>query len=195
MVGRLVLVVLAGVSIAPAAASAAEPERPALTLQLGKPVGGGGDWGAGTLSGSAALDLPLSPYLSAAFIAGTSRGMAEAVEHTQARLDSTYVVAGLRYLSETENGARIYVLGAVGALRAQSREEFTYWETTVESYSTTGSTALFAAGVIVAIPRSRCSFVGEVSYLLPRTGAPGSVGGEVPTQLSLTAGLRVALGR
>jgi len=193
--GRLLLVVLAGVGLAAAVAGAAEPERSALTLELGKPIAGGGDWGAGTVSGGATLDLPLSPYLSAAIVAGTARGTTLAVEHTQARLDSTYVVAGLRYLSEEQGGARIYVLGAIGALYAQSREEFTYWGTTVETYSNTGATALVAFGVLVAIPRSRCSVVGEVTYLLPRTGVPGTVGGEVPTQLSLTAGLRIALGR
>jgi len=190
------LIVPAVVLLASVAASAAEPERPSLTLELGKPIAAGEPWHAGSLSGNVCLDLPFSPHLATVFAVGTVRGVIEDVEHDTVEIDSAYLVAGVRYTSDAADGARIYVLGAVGALRAGVRDDFTYGDWRTVSYdSTTGSTALLAFGAIVSIPRSRCSFVGEVSYLVPRTGAPGGLGGEVPTQLILSAGLRIAFGR
>jgi len=188
------LIVPAVVLLASVAASAAEPERPSLTLELGKPIAAGEPWHAGSLSGNVCLDLPFSPHLATVFAVGTVRGVIEDVEHDTVEIDSAYLVAGVRYTSDAADGARIYVLGAVGALRARSRDEFTYGDSrTVTDDSAIGATAQLAAGVIVAIPRSRFAIGGELSFLAPSTSAPGGLGGRVPGQLLLTAGARITL--
>ena len=196
MPGRWFLLGAACLCFGSAVCVAAEPERPALTLQLAKPIGGGGDWAGGALSGSAALDLPRAANLSVAVVLGTVRGLGQGSGHSGYEIDSTYLAAGLRYMSPVERGARMYLLGAVGLLHARLRDEFSYWDSSSVSYdSSLGATALLAFGVIASVPGSRCSFVAEAAYLAPAADAPGNVGGRVPTQLTLGGGLRVALGR
>ena len=192
------LIVLAVTSVAVTGAIAAEPDRPALTVLLGLPVAVDGRWDGGSLSGSAGFDRPLSARLAAVFIAGAARGIAVDLPHEEAEANSTYLVAGLRATAHPEDTTRLYLLAALGLLRADLREQVSGYplpETLLVRSSSTGTTALFAAGAIAAIPRSRCSVVLEASYLVPWTSAPGHVGGKVPSPLLATAGLRIALGR
>ncbi len=195
---RLVLAVLAATSIVVNAAAGTAEDRAALTLLLGRPWVGDGHWGAGTLSGSACLDRSLASRLAAVFIAGTARGIATGISHEGVELDSTYFVAGVRFTSHPEDRVRLYLLAALGVLRADSRESTSGWPgegSSVVRESRTGTTAVVATGVVVSIPHSRYSVVCEASYLFPQTEAPAGFSGSVPAQLLASVGLRVALGR
>ncbi len=186
-------------TVAAAAACAAEPDRPALTVLLGWPSATASGWGGGTMAGAVSIDRPFSQRVAAVIVSGTARGVhGEVPPHQEIELASTYLVAGLRFSAETAAGPRVYALAAVGALRADVRDRVSGWpvpETYVVRDSSTGAAALLGAGAIFAIPRSRCSVVADVSYLAPRLKVPAGVGGSVPAQLVATAGVRVALGR
>ena len=198
MRGRLVVILLAGVLGAVNAAAEGGEGRSALTLQLGRPWVGDGHWSAGTISGSACFDRPLAPRLAAVVIAGTARGIATGISHDEIELDNSYVVAGARFTSHPEDRVRLYLLAAIGVLRADSRETSYGWlngGSSVVRESRTGTTAIVGTGVVASIPHSRFSVVCEASYLMPQTGAPAGLSGTVPAQLLASVGLRVALGR
>lgn len=198
MGGRLVVILLAGVLCAVNAAAEGVGGRSALTLQLGRSWVGDGHWSAGTISGSACLDRALAPRIAAVVIAGTARGITTAISHDEIELDSTYLVAGVRLTSHPEDRVRLYLLAAVGVLRADSWETIYTWQhdgSSVLRESRTGTTAILGTGVVVSILGSRYSAVFEASYLMPQTGAPAGLSGTVPAQLLASVGLRIALGR
>lgn len=198
MGGRLVLALLVGASFAVNAAAEAVEDRSALTLQLGRPWVGDGHWGAGVLSGSVCLDRALAAHLAAVFIAGTARGITTAISHDEIELDSTYLVAGVRFTAHPEDRVRLYLLAALGVLRADSRDTIYGWQSDSSSVvreSRAGTTAILGTGVVASIPRSRYSVVCEASYLMPQTEAPAGLSGTVPAQLLANVGLRIALGR
>ncbi len=186
-------------AVAAVAACAAEPDRPALTMLLGRPTATAAGWGGGTVAGAVSVEWPLSPHVAAVVVGGTARGVSGDVPpHQEIDLASTYVVGGLRFSADTAAGPRVYFLAALGALRADVRDQVSGWpvpETYVVRDSSTGGTALLGVGAIFAIPQSRCAVVGDVSYLAPRLTVPAGVGGSVPAQLAGTVGVRVALGR
>ncbi len=199
MGNRALLVLLVAASAAWSAPAGAAMDGPALTVLLGRPAATAAGWGGGTVAGAVSVDRPLSPHVAAVVVGGTARGVSgEVPPHQEIDLASTYVVGGLRFSAATVAGPRVYLLAAFGALRVDVRDRFSGWpvpETHVVRDSSTGATALLGVGAIFAIPHSRCSVVGDVSYLAPRLKVPAGVGGSVPAQLAATAGVRVALGR
>ena len=182
--------------------SAAPPDPPALSLQVGRLIAtSDANWGGGDLSGNVAVDFPVSATFAPALVLGTSRGIRGWYPHEQVELTNTYLVAAIRLTSAPQGASctRAYFLAGYGLLQATALHyvsNYTPPLSQVFRHSGTGGTAVFGVGVIVPILNNRLAVVGEVSGLFPQTRLPG--GGSdtaAPSQFLATGGIRVSLGR
>lgn len=198
---RLVPALVCAVLAAPATISAAPPDRPALSLQIGRLVAtSDADWSGGDLSGNVAVDFPVSATFAPVLVLGTSRRIRGWYPHEQVELTSDYLVAAVRLTSRPQGASRsrAFLLVGYGLLQATARHyvsNYTPPLNQVFRFSGTGGTAVFGVGVIIPIPKSRLALVGDVSGLLPQTSLPGGGPSTVPSQFLATAGVRVTLGR